>query len=163
ATGLPLGVAGVLLSNLLFLAALLVFDSLTAELFDPELARRATALLAVFPTTYVCSMIYPESLVLLASAATGFLALRGRWGSCCSQSRGGRGRLRHGSRSAPRPSSSPSAAAPSNRTPALRCRCCRCTGRLRGSVAADGSSRLSPRSRRFSSRRRPSRCRLYSP
>jgi hypothetical protein len=54
----------------LFHAALLAFDALTSDLFDRELARRATLLLAVFPTTYVCSMIYPESLVLLASALT---------------------------------------------------------------------------------------------
>jgi mannosyltransferase PIG-V len=82
--GLPVAVAGVLLSNLLFLAALLAVDALTTELFDRELARRATVLLAVFPTTYVCSMIYPESLVLLASALTGLFAVRRRWGACAA-------------------------------------------------------------------------------
>jgi Mannosyltransferase (PIG-V) len=84
ATGVPLAVGGVLLSNLLFLAALLAFAALTSELFDRELARRATLLLAVFPTTYVCSMIYPESLVLLASALTGLFAVRRRWGACAA-------------------------------------------------------------------------------
>jgi Mannosyltransferase (PIG-V) len=84
ATGLPLAVAGMLLSNLLFLAALLAFEALTAHLFDREFARRATVLLAVFPTTYVCSMIYPESLVLLAGSLTGLFALRGRWGACAA-------------------------------------------------------------------------------
>lgn len=81
-TGLPIAVAGVLASNVLFLGALLAFDALTAELFDRQLARRATLLLAVFPTTYVCSMVYPESLVLLAFALTGLFALRGRWAAC---------------------------------------------------------------------------------
>src|SRR5437763_148506 len=82
ATGLPTAVAGLLLSNVLFLGALLAFDSLSAGLFDRDRARRATLLLAVFPTTYVCSMIYPESLVLLAYALTGLFAIRRRWGAC---------------------------------------------------------------------------------
>jgi len=82
ATGLPVVAAGLLLSNVLFLGALLAFDALSTELFDPALARRATLLLAVFPTTYVCSMIYPESLVLLAYSLTGLFAIRGRWGAC---------------------------------------------------------------------------------
>jgi hypothetical protein len=81
ATGLPVAAAG-LLSNVLFLGALLAFDALSAELFDPAVARRATQLLAVFPTTYVCSMIYPESLVVLAYSLTGLFALRRRWGAC---------------------------------------------------------------------------------
>lgn len=83
-TGMPIAVAGILLSNVLFLGALLAFDALSAELFDRGFARRATLLLAVFPTTYVCSMIYPESLVLLAYALTGLFAVRGRWGACAA-------------------------------------------------------------------------------
>jgi Mannosyltransferase (PIG-V) len=84
ATGISTGAAGVILSNLLFLAALMAFDAFGAELFTPTLARRATLLLAVFPTSYVCSMVYPESLVLLAFALAGFFALRGRWLSCAA-------------------------------------------------------------------------------
>ena len=80
--GLPVGAAGVILSNVLFLAALLVFDALGRGVVGPALARRATLLLAVFPTTYVCSMVYPESLLLLAVAATGLFAVRGRWAAC---------------------------------------------------------------------------------
>jgi hypothetical protein len=82
ATGTPIAVAGVLLSNALFLGALLAFDALSSEFFGRDLARRATLLLAVFPTTYVCSMIYPESLVLLAYALTGLFAVQGRWRAC---------------------------------------------------------------------------------
>jgi hypothetical protein len=82
ATGLPIAVAGLLVSNVLFLGALLAFDALSSELFDHHRARRATLLLAVFPTTYVCSMIYPESLVLLAYSLTGLFAVRRRWGAC---------------------------------------------------------------------------------
>jgi hypothetical protein len=82
ATGLPVAAAGLLLSNFLFLGALFAFDGLSTDLFDRALARRATLLLAVFPTTYVCSMIYPESLVLLAYSLAGWCAIRRRWGAC---------------------------------------------------------------------------------
>jgi Gpi18-like mannosyltransferase len=82
--GLPLGVAGMLLSNLFFLAALLAFDALGRQVVPAPIARRATLLLAVFPTTYVCSMVYPESLVLAAFALTGLFALRHRWIPCAA-------------------------------------------------------------------------------
>ena len=81
-TGVPVAAAGLLLSNVLFLGALFAFDALSTDLFDRALARRATLLLAVFPTTYVCSMIYPESLVLFAYSLTGLFAIRRRWGAC---------------------------------------------------------------------------------
>jgi hypothetical protein len=84
ALGISTGAGGVILSNLLFLAALLAFDVLGADLFSASFARRATLLLAVFPTSYVCSMVYPESLVLLAFALAGIFALRGRWLACAS-------------------------------------------------------------------------------
>ena len=83
-TGVPLGVAGVLMSNLFFLAALLAFDALGRHVVPPPIARRATLLLAVFPTTYVCSMVYPESLVLAAFALTGVFAVRRRWLPCAA-------------------------------------------------------------------------------
>jgi hypothetical protein len=84
ATGLPVVGAGVVLSNLFFLAALVAFHELSSELFDSQLARRATILLAVFPTTYVCSMAYPESLVLVAVSLAALYATRRRWGACAA-------------------------------------------------------------------------------
>jgi hypothetical protein len=81
-SGISTGAGGVIVSNLLFLAALLTFDAFGAELFSSQLARRATLLLAVSPTSYVCSMVYPESLVLLAFGLVGIFALRGRWLAC---------------------------------------------------------------------------------
>lgn len=84
AIGIPTGAGGVIVSNLVFLPALLAFCSLGEELFSANLARRATVLLAVFPTSYVCSMVYPESLVLLAFALSGTFALRGRWLACAT-------------------------------------------------------------------------------
>ncbi len=82
ATGMSTGAAGVILSSLLFLCALFAFDALGRELLTPSLARRATVLCAVFPMSYVCSMVYPESLVLLAFALAGLFAVRRRWLVC---------------------------------------------------------------------------------
>jgi mannosyltransferase PIG-V len=84
ATGLPLGAAGLILSNLFFLVALLAFHALGREVVSDETARRATLLLAVFPTTYVCSMVYPESLVLASFALCGLFAVRRRWLACAA-------------------------------------------------------------------------------
>lgn len=80
--GISTGAGGLVVSNFLFLAALVAFDALGTELFPAAHARRATLLLAVFPTSYVCSMVYPESLVLLAFALVGIFALRGKWLAC---------------------------------------------------------------------------------
>jgi len=81
-TEISTGVGGVVVSTLLFLGALLAFEELGRELVGPWLARRATLLLAVFPTSYVCSMVYPESLVLLAFALAGLCAVQRRWLAC---------------------------------------------------------------------------------
>jgi hypothetical protein len=81
-TGLPLDAAGLLLSNLLLLAALLVLYELGLALLPAADARRAVIFAAVFPTSYVFSMIYPESLVLGCMALAILLAVRGRWLGC---------------------------------------------------------------------------------
>jgi hypothetical protein len=79
--GLGLGylAAGVVLSQLAFLAALAAFDLLTRELFGPTFARRTVVYLALFPLGFVFSMAYPESVVLCAVALAAVAALRGRW------------------------------------------------------------------------------------
>ncbi len=84
ATGLPLGVAGLLLSNAFFLGALFAFDAFGRRIVGSSLARRATLLLAVFPMGYVCSMVYPASLALLAFALVGLFSVEGRWLSCAA-------------------------------------------------------------------------------
>ncbi|TML94840.1 MAG: hypothetical protein E6G03_10850 [Actinobacteria bacterium] len=81
-TGLPLDAAGLLLSNLLLLAALVVLYELGLALLPAADARRAVIFAAVFPTSYVFSMIYPESLVLGCMALATLLAVRGRWLGC---------------------------------------------------------------------------------
>jgi hypothetical protein len=71
--------AGLLISNLALLAALVAFEELTRTLHGPRLARRATIYLAVFPLGFVFSMAYPESVVLLAICLGSLAALNGRW------------------------------------------------------------------------------------
>jgi hypothetical protein len=71
--------AGLLLSNLALLGALVAFEALTRELFGSTFARRATVYVAVFPLGYVFSMAYPESVVLGAISLAGLAALRARW------------------------------------------------------------------------------------
>lgn len=71
--------AGLLVSNVAFLAALVAFESLTHELFGARFARRATIYLAIFPAGFVFSVGYPESVALCAIALTALAALRRRW------------------------------------------------------------------------------------
>jgi len=79
AAGVGWGVAGPLLSNVAFLLGLLLFYRLSRELFSEPLARRATTYLAIFPLSYVFSMTYPESVVLVLLLAAPLAALRRRW------------------------------------------------------------------------------------
>lgn len=80
ATGVGYLAAGVLVSNLAFLGALVALHALTRELLGPDLARRTTRYAAIFPLGYSFSMVYPESLVLCAIAVAALAALSGRWG-----------------------------------------------------------------------------------
>ena len=79
AAGVGWGVAGPLLSNLALLLGLWLFYQLTREIFSEPLARRATIYLAIFPLSYVFSMSYPESVVLVFLIAAPLAARRGRW------------------------------------------------------------------------------------
>jgi len=80
ATGIGLGTAGIVVANVGFLAALIVFYLLSRELFDEGMARRATVYLAIFPFGYTFSMVYPESIVLALIAGAALTGMRGRWG-----------------------------------------------------------------------------------
>jgi hypothetical protein len=71
--------AGLVLSQLGFLAALVAFEVLTRQLFNPAFARRTVVYIALFPMGFVFSMTYPESIVLCAIALAAVAALRGRW------------------------------------------------------------------------------------
>jgi hypothetical protein len=86
AAGVGWGLAGPLLSNLAFLLGLGAFYGLTREIFSEALARRATTYLAIFPLSYVFSMTYPESVVLVLLLTAPLAALRRRWwlAACCA-------------------------------------------------------------------------------
>ena len=77
--GLGYAIAGIIVSNVAFLVALVGFHELTREFLGRDLARRATRYLAVFPLSYVFSMVYPESLVLALSVFAVVAARRGNW------------------------------------------------------------------------------------
>ena len=79
AAGLGWGIAGPLLSNIALLLGLMLFYLLSREIFSEPLARRATIYLAIFPLSYVFSMTYPESVVLVLLTAAPLAALRRRW------------------------------------------------------------------------------------
>jgi hypothetical protein len=77
--GLGYAVAGPLVSNVALLVGLVLFEALTRNLFRPQLARRATIYLAVFPLGYVFSMTYPESLMLVLMTGAALAAMRRSW------------------------------------------------------------------------------------
>jgi hypothetical protein len=66
-------------SNLAFLAALVVTYLLTELEADERRARTTVVLLAFFPTSYFFLMPYSESLFLLLAVAAFWYARRGRW------------------------------------------------------------------------------------
>jgi hypothetical protein len=75
-------VSGVLISNLAFLGAMLALYELSRHLLPEADALRAARYAAIFPAGFVFSMVYPESLALVALALAAVFALRGRFGLC---------------------------------------------------------------------------------
>lgn len=79
-TGAGTLVAGLVISNLAYLAGLVAFFHLARlETKDERVARRATIYLALFPTSFFFLAAYTESLVLLGAALAIYAAQRGRW------------------------------------------------------------------------------------
>lgn len=76
--GHPLA-AGLLVSNLAFLGALIVVYFLTASERGEEAARRTVLYLAIFPTAFFFLAPYSESLFLLLAATALWGARRERW------------------------------------------------------------------------------------
>ncbi len=70
---------GLLLSNLAFLLAGGLVYRLAARLFDDQTAHRTLQLYFVFPTAFIFSAFYTESLFLLLAAAMFILAEQKRW------------------------------------------------------------------------------------
>lgn len=80
--GVSYTTAGIVLSNLLLLAGLLVFYRLGRHFLPERDARRAAVFAAIAPMGFAFSMVYPESLVFAGLAGAGLAALRGRWLVC---------------------------------------------------------------------------------
>jgi len=68
---------GVIVSNLVFLPALMALHKLTRERFGDAVARRTITYMAISPLSFVFSMVYTESLALLLICGT-FLLLERR-------------------------------------------------------------------------------------
>jgi hypothetical protein len=77
--GLSYGGAGILISNVLLLPALLALYEVARRWVPEATARRAAIFAAIFPLGYVFSMAYPESFVLAAVALATLCAYRDRW------------------------------------------------------------------------------------
>lgn len=71
--------AGILVSNLALLAALVLLHRMVRERFGADAASRCVLLLSVFPFSFYFSAVYSESLFLLLAVAALFLGERGRW------------------------------------------------------------------------------------
>ena len=91
--GLPFEVAGVLINNLAFLAALYYLYLWVQQFHDTNAARWTVAVAALFPASMFASVIYTEGLYLLLSTAAlrafdlnsyGWTAF---WGACATASR----------------------------------------------------------------------------
>jgi hypothetical protein len=71
--------AGILVSNLAFLAALLLLHRMVRARFGADAAFRCILLLSVFPFSFYFSAVYSEGLFLLLAVGSLYLAQQGRW------------------------------------------------------------------------------------
>lgn len=72
--------AGIVVSNLSFLGALVVLHALTAMELGVTAARRTVLYVALFPTSFFFLAPYTESTFLLCAVVAFWAARRGRWG-----------------------------------------------------------------------------------
>ena len=78
-SGLSPLAAGILVSNLAFLGALLLLHRMARARFGPEAAFRCVLLLSVFPFSFYFSAVYSEGLFLFLAVAALYLGGQGRW------------------------------------------------------------------------------------
>ncbi len=71
--------AGVLISNVALLGALVLLHQLVQLDFSRAVARRTLLYLAIFPTAYYLGAVYSESLFLLLSVGSLYAARRDKW------------------------------------------------------------------------------------
>jgi hypothetical protein len=73
------GVAGLLVSNLSFVAALLLLFSLVKSLYSIETAKLTLVFVTVFPFSFYFSALYAEALFFALVVASFFFAHRSQW------------------------------------------------------------------------------------
>ncbi|HYN90065.1 MAG TPA: mannosyltransferase family protein [Ardenticatenaceae bacterium] len=73
-------VAGIIVSNVAFLLASIVFFRLVRSQYDAELAGRSLLLLSIYPFSFFFSAVYSESVFLLAVLCAFYFGERRRWG-----------------------------------------------------------------------------------
>jgi hypothetical protein len=78
-TGLDPLAAGILVSNLAFLGALIVLHRMVRARSGADTAFRCILLLSVFPFSFYFSAVYSESLFLLLAVSSLYLAHQARW------------------------------------------------------------------------------------
>lgn len=71
--------AGLIVSNLSFLLALIVLYRLVGDLYSPDVARRSIILLAVYPFSFHYNAVYSEALFLLAVVCAFYFGERRQW------------------------------------------------------------------------------------
>ena len=72
--------AGLVISNMALLLAMMLFYRLAAETWDEQVADRAVWYLLIFPTAFFGAAIYSESLFLLTAIGAFYFARRRYWG-----------------------------------------------------------------------------------
>jgi hypothetical protein len=73
-------IAGVLVSNVALLSAVVLFYRLVDDAWGESVADRATWYLLIFPTAFFGSAIYSESLFILTAVGALYFARRSYWG-----------------------------------------------------------------------------------
>jgi Gpi18-like mannosyltransferase len=72
-------IAGLLIANIAFLAALLFLYKICVDMYSERVARRAVFYLAVFPTSFFFSAMYTESLFLCLVTGSFYFAYKKNW------------------------------------------------------------------------------------
>lgn len=72
-------IAGLIISNLSFLLALIILWNLIKIDFSKKMATLTLTTLLLFPTSFYFGAVYSESLFLLLSVSSFYLARKGRW------------------------------------------------------------------------------------
>jgi hypothetical protein len=82
--GLSYSTGYLVVSNLAFGVGLLALYELVRTWLPEPVARRSAVYAALFPLSFVFSMMYPEALAFAFLTTAGLLATRGRWGTCAA-------------------------------------------------------------------------------